>query len=1633
MTANKGTQLQNDAEKVEAKLQRDLPASVVEAAPGLMGQQMWMEQAIKEPGHARPEDVLSLQTQYGNQTIRRVIDPASEVQYSASDHGELDSYISAEIQRARTGGQALKLDIRREAGEQLGHDFGSVRLHTDHQADRLSRQIQAKAFTVGNDVFFRQNAYNPGTSRGRGTLNHELTHVMQQSGGSAGSGPLTLGKADDHFEQQADKVATMQSASVQSGRALQGGIVQREGFLSDLSTTISGTVGALKGIFKKKPPKPAPSGITGPGMTLKVWKKLEKNGMTGDIWKGISDDGQKAALIDQVGKSSKVFALLLDAVKKDKWPEDGEGEEIYDAAQLAAIVKSGKNVEQWNDIDDDYKGYLLNLGGEMDSEKLKGLAEVAEPGKWPKHKATPKPTPEDPDATEEKEITDAPSLEALSKTGIEYSKWNEIDEKYRGYLLGLANSSLSKLHFQLLVTAAKDGNWPKDKDEHEITTAPPLLRIMNFIKVSFGDWNEIKKEYRGFLLGLVGFLNSVYLQELALAKPGEWPKDNDDKEIENAEVLDALKETKVKYIEWNDIHKTHRDKVLALVGEIKDTYFDELVDVAKVAKGGKWPKGKADAETTDVETLIQIRKDIELKYPDWCAIVKQEKRKFLLESKLSKKNKRDLAKVAENNWPKDGSDTDTEIYNVTQFNSIVKTGIGFTNWNATGKTYRGYLLSIGGDMKSAKLKKLAGVAEETKWPRHKATPKDPQDPTGEKEEKEITDAPTLKALSKTGIAYSKWNDIKEKYRGYLLALSSADKLASSYLKELASLVSGGVDKWPKDVTDTDLTDHVKLTKIRKKISLTYAKWLDISEAKHRKALFTQVQDRNKWLPELGLLAADDGKWPLDGDGEVIEDVKQLTKIRKEYSLSYKEWCGISAKGQRSFLLGVKIIPAVLELAKAATAGNWPQNAEDPEADIVDLNVLNYIRKTGISLSKWNDTEKVYRGYLLSYAGDKPGKIKKLGGVAKPGKWPKHKATEDPDDPTKTVELEIKDKSKLDALLKTGIAYSEWNDINEKYRGYLLTLAGSNLPGNYLKELAKVAKGGKWPLNDTGVDIESVDYLKEIRTDINLSYKKWCGIGVKEQRGALHTLPTMKEELGKAAVKGKWPTDGTGATKYIYDETKLKKIRNDLKVTFRQWANTKNFKDDRKKAILAMTNSGYALELAQFTNDGSWPVDITSGNIAKWEAIKDNEKTLSAKEWNSFNQTERTAVLAAGTADISNKINEIRQAEHRSQTSKWYEFWKLKSIHQRTADITGSETSTVTTGVAGGASSLFGMTGSILSATKGSGQGDRQTMGNLDIASGSFGAAADVLDLGTESWSLLGSVSSIFRGGQRRAGKKRGPFRKGHASRAAKKVGKQEQWKGAVGAAGSGVGILGSLANLGSNIAKIVGGGQEKAEEGKGAGAGIASGVLGVTSGLLGMGKGLYGITEGIIKTVKSGERMYAANKYIKTNTADPDEKKELAKIAAFTKKNQKIVGRSLSIVNSGLSGVGGLLGVGSSIAGFFPGAGGGIAGSSIDGVSAFFSLCGLATGPVTQTITDLAEGKQEQKMDDNVKMLIGLLKGKPPSSASAPYDKAAEFAKKVLNIGLIDLTAGKEETYSDWIDEDEESAKDYIKARMAKS
>ena len=109
---------------------------------------------------------------------------------STGNHQRVDSAIR------QSGGTPLPSEVRGFMESRFGADFSQVRLHTDSIASEAARELRAEAFASGKDVYFQAGRYEPETLPGRRLLAHELTHVIQQSGGLQGPRPIGVHAQD---------------------------------------------------------------------------------------------------------------------------------------------------------------------------------------------------------------------------------------------------------------------------------------------------------------------------------------------------------------------------------------------------------------------------------------------------------------------------------------------------------------------------------------------------------------------------------------------------------------------------------------------------------------------------------------------------------------------------------------------------------------------------------------------------------------------------------------------------------------------------------------------------------------------------------------------------------------------------------------------------------------------------------------------------------------------------------------------------------------------------------------------------------------------------------------------------------------------------------------------------------------------------------------------------------------------------------------------------------------------------------------------------------------------------------------------------------------------------------------------
>jgi Domain of unknown function (DUF4157) len=162
--------------------------------------------ATQRSGRAQPSDRLAgIASALGNRGFARTVARMRDgegILPGGVVHPDVESAIAA----ARGRGAALDRSVGARVGAAIGDPLTDVRVHTDTAAAALARSVSARAFTVGNDIFFGLGEYRPGTAAGRDLLTHELVHVVQQRGAPR-AGSLAVSQPGDALEREADDVA----------------------------------------------------------------------------------------------------------------------------------------------------------------------------------------------------------------------------------------------------------------------------------------------------------------------------------------------------------------------------------------------------------------------------------------------------------------------------------------------------------------------------------------------------------------------------------------------------------------------------------------------------------------------------------------------------------------------------------------------------------------------------------------------------------------------------------------------------------------------------------------------------------------------------------------------------------------------------------------------------------------------------------------------------------------------------------------------------------------------------------------------------------------------------------------------------------------------------------------------------------------------------------------------------------------------------------------------------------------------------------------------------------------------------------------------------------------------------------
>ena len=200
-----------------------------------------------------------LQRTVGNQAVQRLLNSGDD------EAGRVPMGVKASSVAGRafaSPGRPLDESSRAAMEPLFEHDFSNVRVHTGSAAAASASAVNARAYTLGRHIFFRDGQYAPHTVPGRRLLAHELTHVVQQDRArSAGAArPASEVSTPDVPAEREAGVAAEQVAAGRRAqvRAEPASLIHRDGEELPAFLGYSSATGETTRLPVSAPPAPNP-------------------------------------------------------------------------------------------------------------------------------------------------------------------------------------------------------------------------------------------------------------------------------------------------------------------------------------------------------------------------------------------------------------------------------------------------------------------------------------------------------------------------------------------------------------------------------------------------------------------------------------------------------------------------------------------------------------------------------------------------------------------------------------------------------------------------------------------------------------------------------------------------------------------------------------------------------------------------------------------------------------------------------------------------------------------------------------------------------------------------------------------------------------------------------------------------------------------------------------------------------------------------------------------------------------------------------------------------------------------------------------------------------------------------------
>ena len=160
----------------------------------------------KEGGIQKQEEEEAVQSKEEEEPIQKQeeedsiqsMEEEESVQTKSDNVNHINTHnVESKLKSRKGKGNQLPFTAKSEMERGFGADFSKINIHTDNEAEQMTKEMGAQAFTNGNDIYFNKNKFDPGSTEGKHLLAHELTHTIQQEGMVPRQLQFTIGDGND--------------------------------------------------------------------------------------------------------------------------------------------------------------------------------------------------------------------------------------------------------------------------------------------------------------------------------------------------------------------------------------------------------------------------------------------------------------------------------------------------------------------------------------------------------------------------------------------------------------------------------------------------------------------------------------------------------------------------------------------------------------------------------------------------------------------------------------------------------------------------------------------------------------------------------------------------------------------------------------------------------------------------------------------------------------------------------------------------------------------------------------------------------------------------------------------------------------------------------------------------------------------------------------------------------------------------------------------------------------------------------------------------------------------------------------------------------------------------------------------